>query len=69
MRVSPGSGISLYGYCKRVAALVSLRDRRESVSYAEASVELAALISRAHEPATWAADVAAKRVQSQFQGT
>ena len=62
-------GISVYGYCKRVAALVGLRDRKESVSYAEASGELAALIARAHEPATWASDVAAKRVQSQFQST
>lgn len=61
-------GISLYGYCKRVAALVALRDHKQGVLFGEALGELHALIERAYEPLTWEADVAAKRLQSQFQG-
>ena len=61
--------ISIYGYHKRVAALVSLRDRKPRVLFGEARAELQSLVERVHEPITWEADVEAKRLQSRFLGT
>jgi hypothetical protein len=61
-------GVMLYGYCKRVAALVALRDRHEKVMFGEALHELRQMLESAHEPITWDVDVAAKRIQTQFKG-
>jgi hypothetical protein len=61
-------GVVLYGYSKRVAALVALRDRHEKVMFGEAMYELKGMLESAYEPITWDVDVAAKRVQTQFKG-
>jgi hypothetical protein len=60
-------GVMLYGYSKRVAALVALRDRREKVMFGEAMYELKGMLESAYEPITWDVDVAAKRIQTQFK--
>jgi hypothetical protein len=61
--------VVLYGYCKRVAALVGLRDRSEKVMFGAAMHELRHMLESAHKPVTWDVDVAAKRVQTQFRGS
>lgn len=60
--------VMLYGYCKRVAALVGMRDGRETVLFGEASREIRVMLEAAHEPVTWDAEVAAKRVLTRFKG-
>ncbi len=62
-------GVILYGYCKRIAALVGLRDRTEKVMLGEAMYELRLMLESRHEPMTWDVDVAAKRVQTQYKGS
>jgi hypothetical protein len=60
--------VSLYGYHKRIAALIGLRDRRTEVSLGEAATHVRALMHRIHEPVTWQSDVEAKRRESQYGG-
>jgi hypothetical protein len=62
-------GVVLYGYTKRVAALVALRDRHDKVMFGEAMCELKGMLESAYEPITWDVDVAAKRVQTQYNGS
>ena len=62
-------GVVLYGYSKRVAALVALRDRHEKVMFGEAMYELKRMLESAYEPINWDVDVAAKRIQTQFRGS
>ncbi len=62
-------GIMLYGYSKRIAALVSVRDKREKVMFGETFGELRKMLESAYEPTSWDADVAAKRLQSEFRGS
>lgn len=61
--------IVLYGYTKRVAALVGLRNRVAKVSFGETQLELRHMLERIHEPITWDGDVAAKRAQAEFKGS
>lgn len=61
--------VMLYGYCKRVAALVALRDGSQKVMFGQALSELRGLVESAYHPVTWDAEVAAKRVQGQFKGS
>lgn len=56
----------VYGYHKRVAALVGLRDRRGEVRLGEAVGEIHARMTDLHEPVSWNADVEAKRRESRY---
>jgi hypothetical protein len=58
--------VSVYGYQKRVAAIVSLRDRHDSVTLGHAATLLNELIHRLHDPLSWEMDVAAKREQTRL---
>jgi len=58
--------VSVYGYQKRVAAILSLKDGREGVTLGEASTRLRELIERLHDPLGWQLDVAAKREQTRL---
>ena len=60
--------MSLYGYHKRVAALLGLRDHRIEISLGEAATQVRTLMQRIHEPVTWQSDVEAKRRESQYYG-
>jgi len=55
--------ISVYGYLKRLAALMSLQQDREIISVEESLERLRTLVVRLHEPVSWRVDVAAKREQ------
>ncbi len=59
--------ISVYGYAKRVGAIVALVEGRESESFAEAVGTLNALLAERHDPITWGADVQ-KRVHQMRLG-
>jgi hypothetical protein len=58
--------VSVYGYQKRVAAIVSLRDGQDSVTLGHAATLLNELIHRLHDPLSWQIDVAAKREQTRL---
>jgi hypothetical protein len=58
--------VSVYGYVKRLAAIVSLQDGRDTVTLNEAEARLSALIERVHDPLSWRLDVAAKREQTRL---
>lgn len=58
--------ISVYGYEKRVAAILSLRDGHDSVTLGHAVSRLNELIVRLHDPLSWQIDVAAKREQTRL---
>ncbi len=60
--------ISVYGYLKRVGAIIALLEGRESESFAEAVGTLNALMAERHDPITWGADVQ-KRVQQMRLGS
>lgn len=56
--------ISVYGYHKRVAAIVSIQNQRESATLGQAEAKLRELLERVHDPLSWQIDVAAKRDQT-----
>ena len=58
--------ISVYGYQKRVAAILSLQDGRDAVTLGDAAFRLRELIERLHDPLSWQIDVAAKREQTRL---
>jgi hypothetical protein len=58
--------LAVYGYHKRAAALLRLRDERAEVTLSEALHEVRARITRLHEPLSWNTDVEAKRRQSRY---
>jgi hypothetical protein len=58
--------VSVYGYQKRVAAILSVQDRVESVTLGHAATHLRDLIDRLHDPLSWRIDVAAKREQTRL---
>ena len=58
--------VSVYGYQKRVAAIIGLQERRNHVSFGDAADDLRRRIERLHDPMSWGVDVAAKREQSRL---
>lgn len=58
--------VSVYGYQKRVAAILSVQDRVETVTLGHAATHLRDLIERLHDPLSWQIDVAAKREQTRL---
>ncbi|MDE2294412.1 MAG: hypothetical protein KGL36_03025 [Gammaproteobacteria bacterium] len=60
--------VMLYGYCKRIAALVGLRDRSDKVAFGQAMSELRLMLESAHDPFTWDTEVAAKRAEDRYKG-
>lgn len=58
--------VAVYGYQKRVAAILSVRDGVEAVPQGLAATELRALIERLHDPLSWQIDVATKRDQTRM---
>lgn len=56
--------VSVYGYQKRIAAIVSIQDHQESASLGQAQATLSELIEKLHDPLSWQVDVAAKRDQT-----
>ncbi len=53
--------MSIYGYLKRSAAILAIRDAEEDVSLDRAWQRQRELLRDIHEPLTWELDVAAKR--------
>jgi len=58
--------VSVYGYEKRVAAILSVQERVESVTLGHAATHLRDLIDRLHDPLSWRIDVAARREQTRL---
>lgn len=53
--------ISVYGYAKRVGAILSLQSQRDEVALGEALRHMDTLVRDIHDPMTWALDVRRKR--------
>jgi len=55
--------ISVYGYCKRVSAILCVQQHQETATLGQAEAKLRELIDGIHDPLSWRIDVAAKREQ------
>ncbi len=58
--------ISVYGYQKRVAAILSLQDGRDFVTFGHATSRMHELIEQLYDPLSWQLDVAEKREQTRL---
>jgi hypothetical protein len=58
--------VSVYGYQKRVAAILGLQESRDNVSLEQAEARLSSLVGGVHNPLSWQVDVAAKREQTRL---